>query len=498
MLKKILLLTAGLLVACSMTVSASVPYESFTYSYWGAEMPAPQAYIPAATISGSDLGTSPLSSPADVFVSSRQEIYLVDTGNNRILKLNSSYELEMVIAEFEVQGERQAFNGPQGVFVTAEDTIYVADTENSRIVVLNQQGEVLKIFTAPESEILPNDFVYKPQKLVLDNAGRMYVLSINCNQGIIQLSADGSFDGFIGANKVTPSPLDVIWKRFATAEQRKKMALFVPTEYNNLAIDSSNFIFATTDKMSASGVYDAVLNRSADSSYAPVRKLNLTGTDIMRRAGYFPVVGDVNFTLTNDGSSASGPSTIVDVAVDVSGMFSILDSHRCRVFTYDNDGNLLFVFGGKGDARGLFQTPVALAYMDTQYMVLDQTSGALTVFERTEYGELIQSAIEEQNEGNMEKATQHWEDILRMNKNYDLAYEGIGKARLQENDYKGAMEYFELAYNRTYYSKAFQLYRKEVVGQYFGPVATIVVGCVLVGVVAVAVIRRHKRRAASK
>ena len=44
--------------------------------------------------------------------------------------------------------------------------------------------------------------------------------------------------------------------------------------------------------------------------------------------------------------------------------------------------------------------------------------------------------------------------------NYDLAYIGIGRALLRQEQYEEAMKYFELKYDDDNYSKAYKQYRK--------------------------------------
>ncbi len=56
-------------------------------------------------------------------------------------------------------------------------------------------------------------------------------------------------------------------------------------------------------------------------------------------------------------------SSFIDVVVDDSGRYSALDATRGRIFTYDDDGNLLYIFGGLGNQMGTFTRPVALATM---------------------------------------------------------------------------------------------------------------------------------------
>ena len=45
----------------------------------------------------------------------------------------------------------------------------------------------------------------------------------------------------------------------------------------------------------------------------------------------------------------SGPSTVVDVAITENGTWSLIDTKRSKVFTYDRNGNMLYAFGDFGD-----------------------------------------------------------------------------------------------------------------------------------------------------
>ena len=72
-----------------------------------------------------------------------------------------------------------------------------------------------------------------------------------------------------------------------------------------------------------------------------------------------------------------------------------------------------------------------------------------------------------------------WEDVSKMNSNYELAYVGIGKSLLRNGDYQEAMVNFELGHNAEYYSDAFKLYRNDLIKENFGILMTgIVVLCV--------------------
>ena len=46
-------------------------------------------------------------------------------------------------------------------------------------------------------------------------------------------------------------------------------------------------------------------------------------------------------------------------------------------FTYDSNGNLLYAFGGKGEAAGLYNTVTSFAWDDGRFYVLDAFDGSV-------------------------------------------------------------------------------------------------------------------------
>jgi len=72
--------------------------------------------------------------PHDVEVDSRGNIYVVDSGNNRIQVLNRELKAVRVIG-----GVPFNFNDPKYLFVDRQDWLYVADQRSSRIKILNAE-----------------------------------------------------------------------------------------------------------------------------------------------------------------------------------------------------------------------------------------------------------------------------------------------------------------------------------------------------------------------
>lgn len=476
--KRCVVILLALMILSTSTAFANEPYNSYNYDYWGSAIPAPAAYIPSKLVDGNTLGISDFKSPMDLFVSSDNKVYIADSGNNRIVVIDEHWELDTVISEFNNNGKTDTFNNPQGLFVTSDGDIYVADTDNARIIHLDTDGTFLREIGAPVADIIQGDFNYRPTSLVVDKAKRIYVVALGVNRGIIELDSEGSFRGYMGANRVTPNMLDYFWKLISTDAQRDRMELFVPTEYNNISIDDEGFIYVTTSTLSLDDILNAINSRSAaDDRGAPIRKLNPTGDDILRRYGFFPPVGDIQFF--SRGYAESGQSQLTDVCIEEYGIYSVLDKKKGRIFTYDSDSNLLYVFGGTGNRLGTFRNPTAFDNINGNYAVLDSILGQITVFELTEYGRLLKEAVTLHQQGKYSDSATRWEEVLHYNVNADLAYIGMGKAYLRKDEYSSAMKYFKLGSKREYYTKAFQLYRKEVISNNFGLIMTVVLAAVI-------------------
>ncbi len=459
-----------MLASCvCLAASASSAYQTYTYSIGGYALYSPDVYTAETNgvITYKEMGLSKdLVNPNDLVTDDASNVYIADTGNNRIVCLDRYYKQKFIITGFvNDKGVRDSLSAPQGVFVT-KDRIWVCDTGKGRIVVFNRDGEFIKIIEAPTSNLFGDNSLYKPVAIAVDQYNRLFIVSSGTYQGIIVMTEEGEFTGFIGAQATTLSAWDIIWRRFQTDAQKEQMQENVSTEFNNITIDKDGFIYVTTSGIDQNSVASAITGQSKEGKYMPVKMLNTNGDEIMKRNGFWPPAGEVNFsTLTED--SITGPSTVTDVAVGPEGTWSIIDTKRQRIYTYDSNGNLLFAFGDKGTMIGNLEGIKAVTYQGTKMLALDNSTNAITVFNRTEYGDILISALEAENDRNFTLAINRWTEVLKRNSNFDAAYVGIGQAMYLNGEYEQSLEYFESAYDTENWSKSFQEIRRIWMSDYF-------------------------------
>ena len=446
-------------VMSPITSYASTHEHGYTYNYdfWEDVQDSPDFYSPSKVFTSVDLGLeTPLFNPQGLTVVG-DKMYITDSGNNRIIELEIDDVESLTVTRIidEVNGaEPSTFSNPTDVAVSEDGNFFVADQGNNRVIKFDNDQNYLMTFVKPTDSALDAQLTFQPKKLVVDTAERVYCIATGINKGLCKYEPDGVFSGFVGATPASYDFIDYIWKKFASQEQRAQMEAFVPTEYDNIVMDYEGFIYAVTSAASE----EDLDNGTADA----VRKINLLGNDILVRNGNYPVFGDLYW---GTGAGHSGPSLFSDVCVFENDIYVCLDRNRGRLFGYDDQGRLVFAFGGNGNMDGYFRNPIGVAACGHNMFVLDSLDCAITAFKPTEFGNLVYQAIEQFDEGNYDLSGQTWQEVMNMNGNYDLAYIGIGRSLLRQEKYHEAMQYFELKYDDENYSKAFKQYRKEWVDE---------------------------------
>ena len=474
---KILCTFFALLMVASclgVTVGASSAYQTYTYSVKGKALYSPDAYTAIKAVNSDDMGLElPIENPGDMITDDAGNVYIADTGNNRIVVLDQYYKFKFAITTFSNdQGVPDSLAAPQGVFVSEPNEkygklIWVCDTGSNRIVVFDENGEFQRIIEEPESSLFDEESVYKPVAMAVDAYNRLYVVSSTTYQGIIVMTDEGEFTGFIGAQAVQMSAWEIIWRRFQTKEQREASEQKVSTEFNNIAINKNmNLVYVTTSTIEEGAVQGAITGKDKSGTNSPVKLLNANGTEIMRRNGFWMPAGEIDFSARST-DDIRGVSTIIDAAVGPEDTWSIIDEKRNRIYTYDFDGNLLFAFGDNGTMLGNLGSIEAIAYQGTNMLILDKTNDNITVFQQTEYGKILIQAIAAEATQDFDLAINLWTDVLKRNSNFDSAYVGIGQAMYRNKDYANSLSYFESAYDTTNWSNSYKEIRKEWMSTYF-------------------------------
>lgn len=471
------------MIVSAMTVGAgaSSAYQTYTYDINGNALYSPDAYSADEVLDSAAMGLkTPLNTPNDLFTDADGKIYIADTGNNRILCMSRYYQYEFEISKFDnAQGNPDALLAPEGVFVT-EEHIWVCDTGKNRIVRFDKQGNFDKIMPDPESNLFEEGDQYIPKAMAIDQYGRIYVVSSGEGKGIMVMDSEGSFIGFIGAQAVAISAWDILWRRFQTEEQAKYEVEYIGGSFNNICLSTDGFIYVTinqSDDQAQSQLEAAIRGKSKAGTYMSVKLLNPAGDEIMRRNGFWPPAGEVDFS-SSENALYKGASTIIDVAQGPEKTWTIIDSKRNKIYTYDFNGNLLFAFGDKGDMLGSIRNIAAVCYQDSNLLILDKSVGVV-VYKRTEYGDLLLNAIAAENSLDYAYAIECWNGVIQRNANFDAAYIGIGNAQYRSGEYSKALENFEVAYETTSWSEAYKEVRKGVMEDWFILIMIIIIAVIV-------------------
>ena len=461
-IKKVLkVLFLSIIILCLFLSTFTVSADSFTYSSKGKYQYSPDAMKVVESYDDlQEVGT--LEKPTDILVKDKK-VYIADKGNNRIVILKENMEPVAVLTSFNNGGTEERFNAPSGVFVAENGDLYVADSMNGRVVVFDKDLKFKKITAVFSKDVLPDDFVYQPAAIAVNKAGRMFIISANTNMGVMMVSPEGEFEGFIGAQRVSTNAFEIMKRAFMTDEQLERSASFVPVEYSNITIDDEGFIFVTSDSIDSYDLYSSISTES--SAYAPIKKLNPSGTDVLRRYGFFSPVGKIDFDpygMEED----SKASAIGEVCLLENGQYLLVDTIHGYIFVYDSNSNLLYAFGGIGDATGKFNQLVSASYSDGILYTLDGGNGKITLWQNTPYGTLLNEVCELREKRDYEGSSKKWNEIIEYNNNFDIAYLGIGKDYLDQGDYQNAMRYFKLIDNGEYYMRAFAKSRQIFLNKY--------------------------------
>lgn len=412
-----------LLLVPRPAAQALTPYTTWALGPGGRLYLTQDAYIPVSEV------PLPLSGAEDMFITAEGALYIADTGNGRILRLDDDWQIAATYGE-------GLLRKPTGLFVDQEGTMYIADAGSNTVVILDRDGTPVTGFGRPSEALFGRRNEFLPRKIAVDARENLYVVSEGSTNGLVMMARDGRFIGYFGANPAEMSLKMVLQRLFLTSEQ---LAQFIKNEAaspSNVAIDSAGMILTVT---------------SGTARERSIRRFTVAGRNI------FPEI--------------YGSTTFRDLHVSPAGLVTAVDAEG-RIYEYDLKGILLFVFGAqdKGEQRlGMLRNPTAIERLEDRLYVLDKDKSAIAVYQATSFARLVHEGVRLYVEGYYSEARPYFEEVLRYNGSFIMAYQAIADAYFKEGDYARALLNYRYAEDRQGYSEAFWELRNVVLQQYLAP-----------------------------
>lgn len=433
-----------LLVLAPGPAHADAPYTTWALGPDGNFVLTQEAYTPVAEIA------LPVNAPEDMFITPDGAIYLADTGNGQIVRLNDSFEVEATFGE-------DVLAGPTGLYVDDDGVMYVADAGQGTIVILGADGAVMNQFGKPDEPLFGRSREFLPRKIAVDARENLYVISEGSVNGIVQMNTEGDFIGYFGANSASMSLTMILRRFFLTEAQLDQFIRNEAASPTNLTIDQQSLVFTIT---------------SGTSGAQAIRRFTVSGSNI------FP--------------DTPGSTDFRDIDVSESGLVAAVAGDG-SIYEYDLNGTMLFAFGAldTGEQRlGTLRNPAAIGRHDEQLLVLDRDKNAIVVYETTASARQVHAGVGLYMEGFYAEAKPFFEQVLDTNGSFIMAYQAVADAYFKAVDYPSALAHYRFAEDRNGYSQAFWELRNVVLQRHLGNALLTLFGLVLVSRVATTLDRR--------
>ncbi len=262
-----------------------------------------------------DGGEVAFSLPTDVAVSENGGLYVVDSGNNRVVAIDSE---GTVLTVFGSRGRGDAeLEGPVGIGIDGKGRVHVADRGNRRIQVFAEDGAYL--YPVP---LVVDGIRIQPVDVAVNKDGtELYVTSADRHQVIV-------FD----------------WKGN------------VLRRWGGRGDEPGQFFHPATIEIAADIVYVVdVLNARVQCFYPDGRIIRVFG-----RRG-------------------AGPGTLFrpkGITVDTSGRVFVSDSYFGVIQAFETTGEFLYALGEAGQPE-IFRAPVGMAAIEGDIAVVEMLGAAV-------------------------------------------------------------------------------------------------------------------------
>lgn len=483
----------GCAAVCADEGIRNIPYQS--YYFWenanGKKAVADRDILTVSEkIDGNTLGISSFSQISDIYAANNGKIYVLDSGNGRIVILNRDYTLNRIISSFSMNGEQQQLNQPQGIFVEDDGSMIIADTENMRLLFSDPDGIVKNVITSPKGDIIPDDLQFYPIISVRDDKGFLYILSRGSYYGALTYDKNGEFCGFYGSNPVITNPIEQIERIFNRVFTNNDAFAYkvqkLPYQFSDLCVGSDGFLYTVSPNTASMTGQLRKLSISGSNILAKTDGFNTQNADIINFGEKDPYVTNMNNRV---------PQNFSGVTVDKNGFIYALDAAYGKIYMYDAGCNSVTVVGGgmgTGDQNGIFKKATAIEATQDALLVSDGEKNCITIFNLTKYGKLVYKADLLYQNGDYAEAGKYWKEVLKLSTNFQLAYKGLAQTTYIEGDYDASMQYAKAGDDQPAYARAYS----QVIGLYvknnlwwLSVLGVLMLGCVT----ATAVICKKKR-----
>lgn len=315
--------------------------------------------ISVSTYAGSDNyldgnGTATrFNQPKGIAADGAGNVYVADATNNRIRKIDASGNVTTIAGSksgyLDGTGTAAQFNNPSGIAVDVFGNLYVADTGNNRIRKISSTGSVTTIaggyLTGSSDGNATNATFNNPSGIAVDGAGNLYVAD-TLNSRIRKIDSSGNVTTIAGG---TPGFTD----GNGTSSQFN-------TPYG-ITIDQTGYIYVADTYNNAIREIDPLGNVNTVSSvHSPYGvKIDSLGDLYVADTGYHQIIKiDGNGTTTIVAGSTSGYvdgnasgakfSLPKDLAIDGAGNVFVADTANDRIRKILPSGNVI-TFAGSGN-----------------------------------------------------------------------------------------------------------------------------------------------------